>query len=101
MKLITIAALALAFTASPLAAEPVSKTIATADLDLSSPEGQRALDRRLSRAIVELCGEASAIDLAGRNEVRACQVEARANAIAQRDSLLAARSGADIVLAAR
>ena len=59
MTKIFIASL-LAFTAIPaLAGPPVTVTsfVQTADLDLASEAGQRALDKRLSRAIIEVCGE--------------------------------------------
>ena len=58
---ITIALLAAATLAMPaLAAEPGYEQwqvkVQTADLDLSSATGQRALDKRLSQAVTRLCG---------------------------------------------
>ena len=68
----------LAFTATPALAEPpaiVSTTVQTADLDLSSAKGQRALEQRLNQAVKDVCGTASDVDIAGKNEVRRCRVE--------------------------
>ena len=65
----------LAFTATPALAEPpalVTSTVQTADLDLSSSGGQRALDRRLALAAKDVCGTASNVDPAGQNDVRKC-----------------------------
>ena len=89
--LITAAALK----AAPAIAEPVQPTINvsrvhTADLDLSSQSGQRALDIRLAHAARDVCGTASETDLVGQNDVRKCRVDVLANANGQRDQLLAA-----------
>jgi UrcA family protein len=94
----------LAFTATPALAEPpvaVSTTVQTADLDLSSKSGQRALDRRLSQAVIELCGTASDADPAGKNEVRKCQKETLAQVASDRDQRIAAASNQPIEVAAR
>ena len=58
MKPTTILAAALAVLAAPLAAEepaPRSSAIKIADLELDTPQGQRALDRRVARAAKEVC----------------------------------------------
>ena len=92
----------LAFSATPALAEPitVTSTVQTADLDLSSADGQRQLDRRIARAAREVCGSASDADLEGKNEVRRCRAETIAAAASQRDHLLAAvRNGAPILVA--
>ena len=94
----------LAFTATPALAEPpvtVSTTVQTADLDLSSKAGQRALDRRLSQAVIELCGTASDADPAGKNEVRKCQKETFARVASDRDQRIAAASNQPIEVASR
>jgi len=98
--LITAAALK----AAPALAEPAQSTINvsrvhTADLDLSSRSGLRALDARLAHAASEVCGTASPVDLAGQNSVRKCRVDVLANANGQREQLLtAAGRGAVIAL---
>lgn len=78
------------------AQEPQMRIVATADLDLATAAGRKALDTRIARAAIELCGTASDADLAGANDVRDCRGQAIASARAQ-----AARRGVPIVLAAR
>jgi len=96
--LITAAALK----AAPAFAEPVAPAInvshvQTADLDLSSPSGQRALDVRLAHAASDVCGTASPVDLAGQNADRKCRVDVLANANDQRAQLLAAASRGAVI----
>jgi UrcA family protein len=94
----------LAFTATPALAEPpvaVSMTVQTADLDLSSQAGQRALDHRLSIAAKEVCGTASDVDVVGKNEVRRCRTETLANLASERDQRIADASNSPIEVAAR
>ena len=94
----------LAFTATPALAEPpvtVSSTVQTADLDLSSQAGQRALNHRLSIAAKEVCGTASDVDVAGKNDVRKCRAETLANLAGERDQRIAAASNEPIEVAAR
>ena len=94
----------LALSATPaLAEEPVTSTsiVQTADLDLSTAKGQRALDLRLSQAAKEVCGTASDVDIAGKNDVRRCRVETLANLSAERDQHIARSSGEPIEVAAR
>ena len=96
--------LVLALTATPaLAEQPVTSTsiVQTADLDLSSQAGQRALDRRLTQAVKDVCGTASDVDIAGKNDVRRCRVETLASLSAERDQRIAAASGSPIKVAAR
>ena len=93
----------LAFTATPALAEPViaTSTVQTADLDLSSAKGQRALDLRLSQAVKEVCGTASDVDIAGKNDVRRCRVDTLARLSSERDQRIARASGEPIEVAAR
>jgi UrcA family protein len=94
----------LAFSATPALAEPpviATSTVQTADLDLSSAAGQRALDHRLSQAVNDVCGIAYDVDLAGKNDVRRCRVETLASLSAERDQRIAAASGSPIKVAAR
>ena len=94
----------LAFTVTPVLAQPpvtVTSVVQTADLDLASKSGQRTLDKRLSQAIVEVCGEASPADLAGQNKVRACRKDAHNRFDAERDKRIAATSSTPIQVAAR
>lgn len=76
---------------SPAIADEPTTAIAvvqTADLDLGKARDVRTLDQRLGIAIVQACGEASNIDLAGRNAVRACRVDARSKINAERERLI-------------
>lgn len=101
LKLIT-AALVIA-TAIP-AAEPApveTRTIAIADLELSSTAGRKDFDNRLTRAVIDLCGATADFDLEGRNAVRQCRHDLRAEALEVRDGRLAQRSNAGIQLASR
>ena len=96
--------LLLAAVSSPVLAQPpqtVTSIVQTADLDLSSAVGQRALDKRLTRAIVEVCGEASPADLAGQNKVRDCRKDAHNRFDAERDQRIAAASSSPILVASR
>ena len=93
----------LAFTATPALAEPVTATssVQTADLDLSTAEGQRALDRRLAAAVREVCGIGSDVDVAGKNDIRRCRVDTLASLAGERDRRVARASGEPIEVAAR
>jgi UrcA family protein len=94
----------LAFTATPALAEPpvtVTSIVQTADLDLSSQAGQRALNHRLSLAAIEVCGTASDADIAGKNDVRQCRAEVLASVASDRDQRVAAASNQPIEVAAR
>ena len=93
----------LAFTAVPTLAEPVIavSTVHTADLDLGTARGQRALDLRLNQAVKEVCGTASDVDIAGKNEVRRCRSETLAKLAEERDQRIARASNQPIRVAAR
>jgi UrcA family protein len=100
----TVIAMLLAFSASPALAEPpaiATSVVQTADLDLSSKAGQRALDRRLQQAVAEVCGSASDANLEGKNDVRRCRAETLANLADERDQRIAAASRQPIKVAAR
>ena len=90
--LFALSLIASAMTAAPAVAQ-------TADLDLSTAEGQRKLDHRITRAAYDVCGEASDADLVGKNAVRQCRADTIAAAASQRQQLLAGRSGAPIRVA--
>lgn len=61
-------------------AEPTQeqRVVVSKDLDLSTQQGVRTLERR----IAEACGETSAFDLEGRIAIAACRAEAPAKAAA-------------------
>lgn len=103
MTRILIATL-LAFTATPALSEPAAlatSTVETADLDLSTAKGQRALDLRLGQAVKEVCGYASDADVSGKNEVRRCRSETLAKVAGERDRRIAQASNEPIEVAAR
>ena len=94
----------LAFTATPALAEPpviATSTVQTADLDLSTAKGQKALDLRLSQAVKEVCGTASDVDVAGKNDVRRCRAETLAKVAGERDQRIANASHQPIEVASR
>lgn len=105
LKIVLTSALitAAALKAVPALAEtgpaPVNISIVhTADLDLTSDAGRRQLDQRLTQAAREVCGEASDVDLEGKNDVRACRANVLAKARAEGVDL--ASRGAPITVAA-
>lgn len=76
--------------------------VRTADLDLSSEDGQRTLDLRIAQAAREVCGKPSDVDLVGQNKARECRKDVLARASSNRGALLAAAShGATIAIAGR
>jgi len=89
---------------APALAEPAEpqnvSIVRTADLDLSSETGRRALDQRLLNAAREVCGEASDVDLEGKNEVRACRTKVLSDARTHGQQL-ASRGGSILVATAR
>ena len=104
MKLLATLLFPIALVSSPVVAEPIqaeSLAVSIADLDLTSAAGRQAFDRRLGRAVVELCGQAADVDLAGRNAVRKCRADTLAQAHRAKDQRLALRSVEPIQLAAR
>jgi UrcA family protein len=105
LSLAAFAIAATAVTAAPAVAQPPASAILvvrTADLDLRSPAGITAMDRRI-RAVVELaCGESSDADLHGRNVAVRCRAETLAAVAAQRSRAIAlARRGSGTELAAQ
>ena len=99
-----LAYLLLAAASSPVLAQPpetVTSIVRTADLDLSSAAGKRTLDKRLTQAIAEVCGEASPADLAGQNKVRACRQDAHNRFDSERDERIAKASQTPIIVASR
>ena len=67
----------------------VSASVRTADLDLTTKAGRRALNQRLAIAVVDVCGKPSDVDLAGKNSARACRAETSARLNAERDRRIA------------
>jgi UrcA family protein len=105
ISLFTLALIASAATVTSTVAqafEPVVVTsiVKTADLDLSSADGQRQLDLRIVQAARDVCGDVSDVDLEGKNAARHCVADTIAAASSQREQLLAAaRTGTPIRVA--
>jgi UrcA family protein len=85
----------------PLPAEMNVSVVRTADLDLSTDAGQRRLDQRIVIAANEVCGDASDVDLKGKNDVRKCRNEVLVAARARARTIIAASGHESIVVAAR
>lgn len=91
-KLLILAALAAASFGQPVFAQPAPNATAVVqhkDLDLRTEAGARALDRRIWRAVVTVCGTASDFDLEGKNDVRQCRRDTRLLASAQAEVVIA------------
>ena len=93
---------AAAIKGAPALAEPYTpdtnvSVVRTADLNLTDPADQRALELRLVQAAHEVCGTASDADLRGKNAVRACRDDVLARAHEQRDAILASAGGSDSI----
>ena len=61
ISLALIAAAGLAVFAAPVAAENQSVTVEYKDLNLSSPKGQKILERRIDAAARQVCGADSTV----------------------------------------
>lgn len=86
------------------AADPAfaqDRIVSYADLDLNSPAGQEALDRRITNAIEQVCGRPYPTDLQSRQQVQRCRSETLATVQAQRNDALAQAQNNRIQLSAR
>lgn len=96
MKILFLAAvLATAGLANAASAEPatVRTTVSTAGLDLSTPEGLRALDLRILHAASAFCGTPSPADSLAKARHAACRDEFRSSAEAGRARAVAGAQG--------
>lgn len=98
-KLLILAALATVSVGQPAFAQDApanpSVVVQHKDLDLATKAGAKALDRRIWRAVVEVCGPVSNFDLAGTNDVRQCRRDTRQLATAQADAVIASAARAE------
>lgn len=108
LKIVLASALATAavIKAVPALAEPAAGDVSisvvhTADLDLSTPGGLKALDARLAVAAHQVCDTASAVDLKARNAQQDCREAVVAQGRAKAQSILATSQSRDITIAAR
>jgi len=106
IKSLTFAlATATALIASPAVAQPADQVnvtiVHTADIDLSTDAGRRALDQRLATAAHQLCDTASAVDLKALNDERDCRAAVLENGRAKAQLVAARKSAEPIRLAVR
>lgn len=85
---LTAASIALVATATPAIAGPMdvpTQKVSYADLDLTSPEGQAVLDRRIDAAARKVCAmdEIRTSTRIKSRESKACYAKARASAANQ------------------
>lgn len=96
---ILIAALFSATAAPAIAADvaPAATRIHIADLDLASPSGKAMLDRRVGRALENVCGSYATVEADMQQQIQACRAATRA----QIDRTLATLPAAPAAYAAR
>lgn len=93
------AALVAAAAVPATAAEPASRTISYADLDLATAHGRATLDRRIAAAVEALCGSYAGAPGWAVPEIDRCRAAARTSAETQLAAL--ARRGGRIVIGSR
>jgi UrcA family protein len=102
-KTITIAVMMpvafLAAATGPAAAETRAVAVSYADLDLSSPAGIAAFDRRVAASVKQVCNGGTR-DLVEAAATRQCRAQASANAKAQQRTAVAQANG-NVVLASK
>ena len=81
------------FAWQPGAQITVTEAVRITDLDLSRARDRTALQARIRHAAFQACGEASSVDLEGRNEARRCRAEALRLASDQVQRVLAGARG--------
>lgn len=100
-KLLIFAVLAAVSIGQPASAQTAtanpSVAVAHKDLDLRTEAGTKTLDRRIWRAIVEVCGTAGDFDIAGKNDVRQCRRDTKRVASAQVDVVVANASQGQLI----
>jgi UrcA family protein len=91
--------------AQELDADILQRTVSYADLDLSSPAGVAAFDRRIDTAVTEVCGHLDHYDLKAQRAILNCRHDARSKIEVTRNALVTsaqAQKGAKaVVLAAK
>jgi UrcA family protein len=83
-----VATALLALAAPALAQSQAKMAISTSGIDLATPEGRRALERRVDNAINRMCGSLVLGTRAEAEEVEACRLETRAEVQPQIDTML-------------
>jgi UrcA family protein len=100
--LISFLATAAVIKAAPAFSEPVQNVsvVPTADLNLSTDAGLKALDHRLVIAAYDVCGPASDADLAGKNAVRQCRARVLSKARSDAQQIANSTGSGSILVAA-
>lgn len=98
-SLIPIILIATVAAVQPASAE--TRIVSYADLDLSSPQGQAALDRRIEHAVRQVCGRPFPTNLQSREEVEECRSQTLSSVQAQRNDAFAQAINNRIQLSAR
>ena len=93
----SLALLALILASAPTLAQPPVGTVRYSDLDLATPAGVAKLDRRIDRAVAQLCGTAFPADLNGKAEVDRCRAETMKSVVDRREVLLAHAGGSGAI----
>lgn len=98
MKTILVGvALAVSLLTTPAMAKPGEGRrvvrVSFADLDLATPDGIAALDRRLASAVRRVCGTVYFLDRAQLIDVDRCRADAGARAMALRQQVLERKKG--------
>lgn len=78
-----LAALATIGYAGGALAEETTVVVPYSDLDMSSPEGNATLERRINAAVAAVCGEADIRNIRSSNAVAQCKIDTRAKAMEQ------------------
>ena len=82
-----IAALAATGLAAPATAEEQSVVVSYADLNVASPAGAQALDRRIAAAVEKVCIKPELRDLKGMTAWEECKAAALTDAMEQLSTL--------------
>lgn len=85
----SLALMTVVFAALPLHAQTVSRTVRHADLDLTSPAGQQTLERRVNRAVGDVCGRHAGGNSMLYRQIRKCRDKAESGARAQMNVAIA------------
>jgi UrcA family protein len=93
-SILAVAAVAAGFATIGLGAAPAAAgqldavLVPHQDLNLANPAGQATLDRRISAAARQVCGDYLLIELKWNEMARACRQEVIASAASQRNALV-------------
>jgi UrcA family protein len=93
---LAIAALVASQPATAQSVETRSIAVRTADLDLRTPAGAAELEHRIAHAAANACGTISMSSLEERDRTDACRAKAKADAMAEANTLVAAAKSSSL-----